>query len=196
MESYVKRVSCSKLWGETSEALIGKLLLRRSLSTTWGGHPNPEAIVINSSVQVQSSIFKWAECLLQGHSSLDLGPTLIQMVSPGYSDYGEVAQLCLTLCDPMDCSLQGSSVHGIFQAILLEWIAISFSRGSSQPRDRTWVFRIVDRRFTVWATRKVLTTSARSLLPNNVTSWGSGWMYLLGATWESLGLQGDPTSPF
>ena len=43
----------------------------------------------------------------------------------------EVAQLCPTLCDPMDCSLPGSSVHGIFQAIVLEWIAISFSRGSS-----------------------------------------------------------------
>ena len=42
----------------------------------------------------------------------------------------EVAQSCPTLCDPMDCSLPGSSVHGIFQAIFLEWIAISFSRGS------------------------------------------------------------------
>ena len=51
--------------------------------------------------------------------------------------------------------VSGSSVHGIFQAIVLEWIAISFSRGSSQPRDRTWVSRIVDRRFTVWATREV-----------------------------------------
>ena len=60
----------------------------------------------------------------------------------------EVAQSCPTLCDPMDCSLPGSSVHGIFQAIVLEWIAISFSRGSSQPRDRTRVSRIVDRRFT------------------------------------------------
>ena len=58
----------------------------------------------------------------------------------------EVAQSCPTLCDPMDCSLPGSSVHGIFQAIVLEWIAISFSRGSSQPRDRTRVSRIVDRR--------------------------------------------------
>ena len=56
---------------------------------------------------------------------------------------------------PMDCSLPGSSVHGIFQAVVLEWIAISFSRGSSQPRDQTPVSRIVDRRFTVWATRKV-----------------------------------------
>ena len=56
----------------------------------------------------------------------------------------------------MDCSLSGSSVHGIFQAIVLEWIAISFSRGSSRPRDQTQVSHIVDRRFTVWATREVL----------------------------------------
>ena len=59
------------------------------------------------------------------------------------------------LCDPMDCSLPGSSVHGIFQAIVLEWIAISFASGSSQPRDRTRVSRIVDRRFTIRATREV-----------------------------------------
>ena len=54
----------------------------------------------------------------------------------------------------MDCSLPGSSLHGIFQAIVLEWIAISFSRGSSQPRDQTRVSCIVDRCFTVWATRE------------------------------------------
>ena len=51
----------------------------------------------------------------------------------------EVAQSCPTLCDPMDCSLSGSSIHGIFQARVLEWIAISFSSGSSQPRNRTWL---------------------------------------------------------
>ena len=56
----------------------------------------------------------------------------------------------------MDCNLPDSSVHGIFQAVVLEWIAISFSSGSSRPRDRTQVSRIVDRRFTVWATREVL----------------------------------------
>ena len=66
-----------------------------------------------------------------------------------FCSYSEVAQLCPTLCDPVDCSLPGSSVHGIFQAIVLEWIAIFFSRGSPQPRDRTRVSRIVDRRFTV-----------------------------------------------
>ena len=67
----------------------------------------------------------------------------------------KVAQSCLTLCDPMDCSLPGSSVHGIFQAIVPEWIAISFCRGLSQPRDPTWVSCIVDRCFTVWATREM-----------------------------------------
>ena len=54
-------------------------------------------------------------------------------------DVCSVAQLCLTLCDPMDCSLPGSSVHGIFQARILKWVAISFSRGSSQPKDQTHV---------------------------------------------------------
>ena len=68
----------------------------------------------------------------------------------------EVAKSCPTFCNPVDCNLPGSSVHGIFQAIVLEWIAISFSRVSSQPRDQTWVFCIVDRRFTVWATKEVL----------------------------------------
>ena len=62
----------------------------------------------------------------------------------------EVAQSCLTLCDPMDCSPPGSSIHGIFQARVLEWGAISFSRGSSWPRDRTLVSRIVGSRFYHW----------------------------------------------
>ena len=48
------------------------------------------------------------------------------------------AQSCLTLCNPMDCNPPGSSVHGIFQARILEWLAISFSGGSSWPRDQTW----------------------------------------------------------
>ena len=51
-----------------------------------------------------------------------------------------VSQSCLTLCNPMDCRLPGSSIHGILQARILEWVAISFSRESSRPRDRTRVF--------------------------------------------------------
>ena len=48
-----------------------------------------------------------------------------------------VIQSCLTLCDPMNCSLSGSSVLGIIQARIMEWVAIFFSRGSSQPKDQT-----------------------------------------------------------
>ena len=59
----------------------------------------------------------------------------------------EVAQSCPTLCDPMDCSLPGFSVHAIFQARVLEWVAISFSRGSYPPRDQDQVSRIVGRLF-------------------------------------------------
>ena len=63
---------------------------------------------------------------------------------------------CLTLCNLIDCGPPGSSVHGILQARILQWIAISFSRGSSPPRDLTQVSRIVGRCFTVWATRETL----------------------------------------
>ena len=65
----------------------------------------------------------------------------------------EVTQSRLTLCDPMDCSLSGPSLHGIFQAKVLEWIAISFSRGSCWPRNWTWLSRVAGRWFTIWATR-------------------------------------------
>ena len=61
----------------------------------------------------------------------------------------EVAQLWPTLWDPMDCSLSGSSVHGILQVRILEWVAISSSRGSSEPRDRTRVSCIAGGRFIV-----------------------------------------------
>ena len=68
------------------------------------------------------------------------------------TEWSEVKSLSrVRLCDPMDCSLQGFSVHGIFQAKVLEWVAISFSKGSSWPRDRTQVSCIAGRCFTVWA---------------------------------------------
>ena len=66
----------------------------------------------------------------------------------------EVAQSCPTPSDPMDCSPPGSSIHGSFQARVLEWVAISFSRGSFWPRDRIQVSCIAGRRFTLWATRE------------------------------------------
>ena len=60
-----------------------------------------------------------------------------------------VTQLCPTLCDPMDRSPPGSSVHGILQGRILEWVAIPFSRGSAWQRDQTCVSRIAGRFFTV-----------------------------------------------
>ena len=82
------------------------------------------------------------------------------MISFLWGAWSEVKWLSRArLCDPMDCSLPCSSVHGIFQARVLERVAISFSRGSSWPRDGTRVSHIVSRRFTVWATREVLEES-------------------------------------
>ena len=60
----------------------------------------------------------------------------------------------VTLCDPVDCSPPGSSVHGILQARILEWVAIPFSRRSSQPRDRTQVSHIAGGFSTNWTTRE------------------------------------------
>ena len=65
-----------------------------------------------------------------------------------------VVQSCLTLCNAMDCP-PGSSLHGNLQARILEWVAISFSRGSSWPKDRTQVSCTAGRCLTVWAVREV-----------------------------------------
>ena len=59
-------------------------------------------------------------------------------------------------CEPMNCNLPGFSIHGIFQARILEWVVISFSRRSSRPGDWTQVSCIVGRCFTIWATRELL----------------------------------------
>ena len=78
----------------------------------------------------------------------------------------EVAQSCLTICDPMDCGLPGSSVHGIFQARVMEWVTISFSRGFFQCRDRTQVSCTAGRSFTISATREA-------------SAWGSSVLILV-----------------
>ena len=92
-----------------------------------------------------------------------------QELSPGYNSESSksntrppvkvlVIQLCLTLCDPMECSTPGFSLHGILQASILEWVAIPFSRGSSWPRDQTQVSCVAGRFFTVLAIREAQTT--------------------------------------
>ena len=66
------------------------------------------------------------------------------------------AQLCLTLGNPMDGSRPDSSVHGILQVQLLQWVAIRLSKGFSQPKDQTRVSHTAGRFFTIWATREVV----------------------------------------
>ena len=66
----------------------------------------------------------------------------------------KAAQSCLTLCNPMDCSLPDSSVHEILQARILEWVAIPFSGGIFPTRDQTHVYCIAGGFFTVWATKE------------------------------------------
>ena len=89
-----------------------------------------------------------------------------------------IAQSCPTFWDPMDCGLSGSSFHGIFQARVLEWIAISFSRGSSWPRNRTRVSHIAVRCFTIWATRPLMQKDSEFFLPFHLFTPWSPWYYL------------------
>ena len=70
------------------------------------------------------------------------------LLVPGHLKLLEVILSVLTLCDPVDYSLPGSSVHGISQTRILEWVAISSSRGSSQPRDQTCISHTVGGFFT------------------------------------------------
>ena len=81
-----------------------------------------------------------------------------------------VSYSCLTLCNPMDPP--GSSVHGILQTRILEWVAFLFSRGSSWPRDRTWVSCTACRFFTIWAPRKpIVKVKSLSRVLLFVTPW-------------------------
>ena len=88
----------------------------------------------------------------------------------------------------MDSSLPDSSVHGILQARILEWVAISFSRGSSQPRNRTWVSCIAGRFFTNWSTRETWTKVGPILPLHTWTCWSELYIvcinpYMWGSVW-------------
>ena len=106
----------------------------------------------------------WTHCLWDIHSGhlvhwLDVNtrnpPTLCAVLCL-------IAQACTTLCNPVDCSPPGSSVHGILQSRITEWVAMASSRVSSQPRDQIKVSRIAGRFFTVWA-GKPMNTAVGSL---------------------------------
>ena len=88
----------------------------------------------------------------------------------------KMAQLCLILCDPMDCNPPGSSACGILQARIVEWVAVPFSRGSSQLRDWTQLSRIAGIFFTSWVSHK---GSPYQLTVKCIVSWASQVMLLV-----------------
>ena len=143
----------------------------RGFSSSW--HPSLPAIINRSCFIRLAAIFvKWCICIdhtgiaklipttLNRNIVLLLGKySLKTCYIPHCSKYQKhfdvkVIQPCTTLCSPMDCSLPGSSLRGILQASIPEWLALSSSKGSSQPRDRTQVFCIAGGFFTIWATRE------------------------------------------
>ena len=112
--------------------------------------------------------------------------------TPVYSVYVCECMLShvLLFFNPMDCTPPGSSVHGILQARILEWVASPFSRGSSQPRDQNWVSCTAGRFFTIWATREARIAQLKPCLlpercyqsPITLTSWetcSSAWELLI-----------------
>ena len=108
-----------------------------------------------------------------------------------------VLQSCLTLCDLRDCSLPDSSVHGIFQARIVEWVAIPFSRGSSLPGDRTWVSHIARGFFTVWAIREAPLISLLTRYKGiQLRSSQLDWMHRAGnAGWDTKRRTSSPDPP-
>ena len=100
----------------------------------------------------------WSGCLNYVLAILKVELTHSNSTTNKGAGEGEVAQLCPTLCNPVDCNLPSFSIFGILQAKILEWVSISFSRGSSRPRDRARVSCIGGRCFNLWATREAPTT--------------------------------------
>ena len=109
--------------------------------------------------------------------------------------WSEFTQSCPILCDPMDCSIPGSSVQGIFQARVLEWVPLSFIKGTSRPRDQTQVSHIAGRRFTSEPSGKIFTHKIHEYLaialgfynpwlisPGNFIRWAN-WPLVKGMHW-------------
>ena len=135
-----------------------------------------------------NSIFKSQDITLPTKVHL-VKAMVFPIVMYGCESESEVTQLYLALCNAMDYNLPGFSAHGIFQGRVPEWIVISFSRGSSWPRDRTLVSHIAGRCFTLWAIGKMIWMWELDYKESWVLK---NWCF---DSWESLVLQGDPTSP-
>ena len=106
-----------------------------------------------------------------------------------------VVQSCLTLYNPMDSSPPHSSVHGILQARTLEWVVISFSRGSSQPRDQTGVSCIASSFLTVWVPREVQASATECVNKTSGAQAETSWdTVTTGKIWEQFFLLRNESS--
>ena len=127
--------------------------------------PRPQLYVVSVTCfwdqSVQSREKSGQDSTVEGAQSLELGPNFSFTHNFRLYICNVGIQLCLILCDPMDYI-----VHGILQARTLEWVAIPFSRWSSQPRDRTQVSCIVGEFFTSWATREAQEYWSGQLIPS------------------------------
>ena len=142
---------------ETSQARILEWVAMPS--SRGSSQPKDRTLVSCISFICKHILYHWATWEAWANTYLN-GP---QWVVPAWM----LGQLCLraktlqfylTLCNPMGCSLPGPSIHGILLARILEWVAICFSRGSSQPRDQTRISCIGRQILYHWATRKALNT--------------------------------------
>ena len=139
-DPWVRKIPWRRAWQPTPVLLPGKSHGHRSLAgySPWG-HKESDATYQLSTWQ----IVHYQNLPLQWESIHRL-----------YKN--NWVWLCLTLCDPRDHSLPRSSVHGILQVRLLEWVAMPFSRGSSEPRDPTQISCLAGIFFTFWATKNAL----------------------------------------
>ena len=101
----------------------------------------------------------------------------------------KVTQLCPTLCNLMDYT-----VYGVLQAIILEWVPLPFSRGSSQPRDQTQISRIAGGFFTSWTTREALQCKGRKFKIKKPLFLGCSYFCSFSGGW-SMALPGPPPPP-
>ena len=126
-----------------SQSLLKLMSIESMMPSNHLSPPYPAFIFPESGSFPMSQLFSSGGQGIGASASTSVLPMNIQGQFPEQSFYVcSVDQSCLTFCGPMDCNLLGSSAHGIFQARIPEWIAISFSRESSQPRNRTHISSI------------------------------------------------------
>ena len=111
-----------------------------------------------ATVRTGHGTMDWFQIGKGVHQVYILSPCLFKL----YAEWVKISQSCPTLWNPMDYT-----IHGMLQARILEWVASSFSRGSSRPRDRTQLSLIVGRHFTIWATREVRRQAKWSGIPTS-----------------------------